>query len=62
MKQEWLLHELHESVTLSTDKLRWLSSQAPHNQLGLAVLLKVFQFQGFSKKQFYDQFMKDFPI
>jgi TnpA family transposase len=46
MKQEWFLHELEDVFTLSSDELRWLSSQAPHNQLGLAVLLKVFLFQG----------------
>jgi len=46
MKQDGLLHELQESFILSIDELRWLSSQAAHNQLGLAVVLKVFQYQG----------------
>lgn len=46
MKKDWPPEELQEQFKLSADDLRWLSPQAPHNQLGLAVLLKVFQYQG----------------
>lgn len=46
MKKDWQLDELHEHFKLSADDLRWLSSHAPHNQLGLAVLLKIFEYQG----------------
>ena len=52
MKKDWQLNELHEHFKLSADDLRWLSSQAPHNQLGLAVLLKMFEYQGrFPRRQ-----------
>ena len=45
MKKDWQLDELQEHFKLSATDLRWLSPQTPHNQLGLAVLLKVFQYQ-----------------
>lgn len=46
MKQIWTLEELIEFFTLTSDELRWAHRQQTHHQLGCAVYLKIFEYQG----------------
>ena len=46
MKDIWSIEELQDHFRLSVDEMIWLSGQEPHNQLGSAVFLKIFQYQG----------------
>jgi len=46
MKQTWTPDELHEYFTLTNDERDALASYSGHNQIGLAVLLKTFQYRG----------------
>ena len=46
MKRQWQIDELEAKFTLFPPELRLLGSDAPHNQLGKAVLLKFFQHEG----------------
>ena len=46
MKKDWSVDELIDHFTLTSDDLDWLSGQAAYNQLGSAVFLKVFEYQG----------------
>jgi hypothetical protein len=46
VKQVWTDDELLEDFTLNTNEWDWLSKRTGHNQLGLAVLLKTFQYEG----------------
>lgn len=44
MKMTWTAEELVQHFTLQSDEREFLGSNAPHNQLGKAVLLKYFQY------------------
>jgi hypothetical protein len=46
MKRDWTANELVEHFGLTADELTWVGGSAPHNVLGLAVLLKTFQYSG----------------
>ena len=46
MKQVWPLEELIECFTLTSDELRWVHRRQTHHQLGCAVYLKIFEYQG----------------
>lgn len=46
MKKDWSVGELTEYFTLTSDDLNWLSGQSMYNQLGSALFLKVFEYQG----------------
>ena len=46
MKREWDIEELIEHCTLSKTELNLLRGKVSYNQLGLAVLLKCFQYEG----------------
>ena len=46
MKKDWSVGDLIDHFTLTSDELDWLSGQAAYNQLGSAVFLKVFEYQG----------------
>lgn len=46
MKQVWTLEELIECFTLTSDELRWVHRRQTHHQLGCAVYLKIFEYQG----------------
>lgn len=46
MKRQWQIDELEAYFTLFPPELGLLGSDAPHNQLGKAVLLKYFQYEG----------------
>ena len=46
MKRIWELEELIESFTLETEETQLWNGKEPSGQLGLAVLLKFFQYEG----------------
>jgi hypothetical protein len=46
MKREWDIEELVEHFSLSGAEMALLDGKASHNQLGLAALLKYFQYEG----------------
>ena len=46
MKHDWSTDEIIEHFTLLPAEIRFLGSNAPHNQLGKAVLLKFFEHEG----------------
>lgn len=46
MKKDWSVDELINHFTLTASDLDWLRGQAAYNQLGSAVFLKVFEYQG----------------
>jgi len=46
MKREWTMAELVDVFWLSPGERNWVSNVVVHNQLGLAIMLKVFQYQG----------------
>ncbi len=46
MKISWTVEELEHHFTLQADDREFLGLNKPHNQLGKAVLLKVFQYEG----------------
>ena len=46
MKVSWTVEELAQDFTLQTDEREFLGLNKPHNQLGKAILLKVFQYEG----------------
>ncbi len=46
MKQDWIPEELIETFSMTSEEVTWVSGATPHNVLGKAVLLKVFQHQG----------------
>lgn len=46
MKHQWQIDELETHFTLFPPELGLLGNEAPHNQLGKAVLLKYFQYEG----------------
>ena len=45
MKMTWTTEELVQHFTIQADEQEFLGSNAPHNQLGKAVLLKYFQYE-----------------
>lgn len=45
MKLRWLAEELIQHFTIQSDEYKFLGLNAPHNQLGKAVLLKYFQYE-----------------
>ena len=47
MKREWDAEELVENFTLSPQELNWIGGRVGHNKLGLAMLLKFFQHEGY---------------
>jgi len=46
MKQEWTPQELVDTFSMTSDEVAWVSGSTPHNVLGRAVMLKVFQYLG----------------
>jgi hypothetical protein len=46
MKHQWQIDELEAHFTLFPPELGLLGNEAPHNQLGKAILLKYFQHEG----------------
>jgi len=46
MKLSWTVEELVEHFTLQADEREFLGLNNPHNHLGKAILLKVFQYEG----------------
>lgn len=46
MKREWIPAELVEVFGMTPDEYDWVGGWAPYNLLGLAIMLKVFQYQG----------------
>lgn len=46
MKQDWTSDEVIEHFTLQPAEKQFLGSNDPHNQLGKALLLKFFQYNG----------------
>ena len=46
MKREWDTNDLIDNFTLTTEEKQWLAGKSPYNQLGRAVLLKFFQYEG----------------
>jgi len=46
MKREWTATELVVVFGMTREERDWVSGSAAHNRLGLAVMLKVFQYQG----------------
>ncbi len=46
MKHQWQIDELETHFTLFPPELGLLGNESPHNQLGKAVLLKYFQYEG----------------
>ncbi len=46
VKQQWTMEELIEMFSLSSQEQGLLSGEAAHNQLGHAILLKCFQYEG----------------
>ena len=46
MKVSWTVEELAQDFTLQADEREFLGLNKPHNQLGKAILLKVFQYEG----------------
>ncbi len=46
MKISWTVEELQQHFVLQADEREFLGLNKPHNQLGKAVLLKVFQYEG----------------
>jgi hypothetical protein len=46
MKLSWTVEELEQHFTLQADEREFLGLNKPHNQLGKAILLKVFQYEG----------------
>ncbi|MGB7340280.1 MAG: DUF4158 domain-containing protein [Phototrophicaceae bacterium] len=46
MKISWAVEELQQHFMLQADERDFLGLNKPHNQLGKAVLLKVFQYEG----------------
>ena len=46
MKVSWTVEELERYFMLQADEREFLGLNKPHNQLGKAVLLKVFQYEG----------------
>ena len=46
MKSSWIIEELVQYFTLQADEREFLGLNDPHNQLGKAVLLKIFQYEG----------------
>lgn len=45
MKSSWTVEELVQHFTLQADEREFLGLNDPHNQLGKAILLKVFQYE-----------------
>ena len=45
MKMTWTTEELVQHFTIQADEQEFIGSNAPHNQLGKAVLLKYFQYE-----------------
>lgn len=54
MKHQWQIDELEAHFTLFSSELRLLGNEAPHNQLGKAILLKYFQYEGCFPEQAKD--------
>ncbi len=46
MRQDWTTNEVIEHFTLLPAEIEFLGSNDPHNQLGKAVLLKLFEYEG----------------
>ena len=46
MKRDWSIEEVIEHFTLIPAEIEFLGSNNPHNQLGKAVLLKFFEYEG----------------
>lgn len=46
MKNDWTPEELIEAFSMTSEEVNWVYGATPHNVLGKAVLLKVFQHQG----------------
>ena len=57
MKRSWSLEELVEHATLLPDELNLLANKTVSSRLGLAVLLKCFQYEGR-----FPQYKGDIPV
>jgi TnpA family transposase len=54
MKREWDSNDLIDNFTLTIEEERWLVGKTPYNQLGHAVLLKFFQYEGRFPERLHD--------
>ena len=46
MKKDWTPEELIEAFSMTSEEVNWVYGATPHNVLGKAVLIKVFQHHG----------------